>query len=221
MTPPDIAILARDEHVVAIAKPPGLLVHRTRESRDRVFLLQQAAALCDAYLYPVHRLDRATSGAILFALTPESARAFHEQLQHPETRKEYLALVRGDTPDAFVSERPLSGKPAHTEFTTLARFARCSLLRVRTRSGRRHQIRRHLSHLAHQVIGDTSHGKGKINRALRAEYDLPRLCLHADRLTMTHPLTGAPFVVHAPLHDDLRAFFLRLPDAPTELIAAL
>lgn len=219
--PPAIAVLYRDDHVVALDKPPGLLVHRTPESRDRVFLLQTAAAQLGRYLYPIHRLDRATSGLILFGLSSEAARRFHDALAAPEARKRYLALARGDAPDRFASDRPLSGKPARTCFETLARFHRSSLLRATIASGRRHQIRRHAAHLAHHLIGDTSYGKGKINRSLRERHALPRLCLHAHQLALSHPFTGEPLRLTCPLAPDLAAFFMRLDDAPTDLITRL
>lgn len=216
-----IRVVYRDEHVVALDKPSGLLVHRTPEARDRVFLLQEAARLVGAHLFPIHRLDRATSGAILFGLTSAAARAFHDALKTPEARKEYLVLCRGSAPERFASDRPLTGKAARTEFTRLFEVHRASLLRARLLTGRRHQIRRHLAHLAHQVIGDTSYGKGRINRALREEYGLPRLALHAERIALPHPLTGEPLTVHVPLAADLRAFLLRLPGAPAAQIASL
>ncbi|MFN0057941.1 MAG: pseudouridine synthase [Planctomycetota bacterium] len=223
-------VLYQDDVLVAVDKPAGVLVHRSAESRERNFVLQTLARQLGRTLYPVHRLDRATSGVLLFALTSAAAARLQLALADPiTTRKEYLALVRGSTPAQFICERPLTPidrrdlppQPARTEFEKLAEFARCSLIRARITSGRRHQIRRHLQGLAHQVIGDTSYGKGQINRALRAEFGLPRLFLHAERVTFVHPDSHASFTIHAPLAPDLRAFLLRLPDAPTELIGRL
>ena len=198
----------------------------TPAAPDRVVLLQTLRRQVGRHLYPVHRLDRQTSGVIAFALSSEAAAGLQAQLGRPETRKEYLVLARGAAPDAWCMCRPLSNdrgvkQVARTEFTTLARFARCSLLRARLFTGRRRQIRRHLDHAHHQAIGCTHHGKGKINRALRADYGLPRLALHAERLVTTHPVTGAALDIHAPLASDLRDFLLRLPDAPTALIEEL
>ncbi len=216
-----VPILHRDEQVVAVDKPPGLLVHRSREAPDRDVLLQRVRDQVGAHVYPVHRLDRPTSGVVLFALSSEATRALQEALRAPEARKEYLVLVRGSTPERFGSERPLGGKPACTEFERLAELSRCSLLRARLHTGRRHQIRRHLAHLAHQAIGDTRYGKGRINAFFRDTYGLPRLFLHAALLEVAHPATGEPLRVQSPLAADLRAFLRRLPDAPPDLIAAL
>ena len=142
------------------------------------------------------------------------------------TRKEYLALVRGGTPAEGETRRPLTAdngvkKEAHTSFEKIAELSRCSLLRVRIHTGRRHQIRRHLSHLAHQLIGDTSYGKGRINTFFREEYGLPRLFLHASRLEIDHPRTGERLEIFAPLADDLRRFLKRLPDHDASLLETL
>lgn len=216
-----IPVLYHDEHLVVVDKPGGLLVHRAPRATDRVVLLQLLRDQLGKHLYPVHRLDRPTSGVIAFAFSSEVARDLHDALKLPETRKEYLVLCRGSTPDLWESERPLSGKPARTEFRKLAEWSRCTLLRARLHTGRRHQIRRHLAHAAHQPIGDTNYGKGRINTFFRETYALPRLVLHAARLSVQHPVTGAPLDITAPLADDLRAFLLRLPDVDPDLVATL
>ena len=219
-------VLHRDEALVAVSKPGGLIVHRTPESTDRVFLLQELGAQLGRFLYPVHRLDRAASGVIVFALSSEAAAMLQAALQSPDARKEYLVLARGSAPGRFEVDRPLkneNGTPqeARTSFEKLAEMSRASLLRARIYTGRRHQIRRHLSRSAHQVIGDTTYGKGRINAFLREHYGLPRLFLHAERLEITHPLSGERLVIRAPLAEDLRGFLLRLPDCPVELVQAL
>ena len=221
-----IEILHLDDSLVAVSKPGGLLVHRTRISRDRVFLLQTLARQLDRTLYPVHRLDRAASGILVFGFSSEDARLLHGALKADPARKEYLTLVRGATPDAWESNRPLTGRSgarqeARTSFTTLARFFRLSLLRARIYTGRRHQIRRHLHHAAHQILGDTTYGKGRINQFFREEYGLPRLFLHATTLSFTHPRTGEVLTLQCPLAEDLRAFLLRLPDCDPDLVVTL
>jgi tRNA pseudouridine65 synthase len=215
-------VLYQDESLIAVAKPPGILVHRSSEARaDPHYLLQLVRDQVGRLVYPAHRLDRNTSGVVLFALGSDEARALQERLQASDARKEYLVLVRGSTPERFESRRPLSGKEAWTEFTKLAELSRSSLLRARLHTGRRHQIRRHLDHLGHQVIGDTRYGKGKINRFLRDTYGLPRMVLHAERVTLRHPLQDTPLQVHAPLATDLRAYLGRLPDVDPALVASL
>lgn len=202
----DLTILHLDERVVAIDKPPGLLVHRSRESADRVFVLQTLRDQIGRRVYPVHRLDRAASGVMVFGLDPDAARDLQEALRVGV--KEYLVLVRGETARCFASDRELTSdkgvkQSARTEFERIGTRRGFTLLRARPSTGRRHQIRRHLSHLGHQVVGDTQHGKGRINRWLREEYGLPRLFLHAWKLT-TPGLR-----LRAPLADDLAGFLRR------------
>ena len=218
-----IDILYQDEQVLVADKPPGLLVHRSRESSDRVFLLQQLRDQVGRYLYPVQRLDRAASGAISFALSSEAARDLPASLTSTTARKEYLVLVRGSAVDSGEIDRPLTGangkkKDALTRFEKIGEVYRSSLLKVRIFTGRRHQIRRHLAHLGHQVIGDTTYGKGKINRFLREEHGLPRMFLHCARLEFDHPGGAERVEVHAPLAEDLRAFLLSLPGCPPEIL---
>ncbi len=219
-------IIYQDEHIIAICKPGGILVHRSKESRDKVFVLQTLAEQIGQYIYPVHRLDRAASGVMVFALSSEDARLLQENLGSSETRKEYIALVRGISEEEWEMDRPLKNENgekqnARTEFKKIADFFRCSLLRARIHTGRRHQIRRHLSHHAHQIIGDTTHGKGKINRFFREEYGLPRLFLHARWLDVRHPRSQEMLHLESPLSSDLREFLLRLPEFPTSLIDSL
>jgi len=172
----------------------------------------------------------------VFGLSSAAARALNDALHDPATVKEYLALVRGRTAQAFESRRPLSkvrggpARPARTELTRLdvlkvprdppAPALDLSLLRARIRTGRLHQVRRHLHHCAHQVIGDTRYGKGRINRDLRARFGLPRLFLHAQRLRVAHP-AGGVLEVTEPLWPDLAAFLARLPGADPARLAEL
>ena len=218
-----IEILYQDEDILAANKPAALLVHRSRESSDRVFLLQMLRDQVERYLYPVQRLDRAASGAITFALSSEMARELQASLTSPAALKEYLVLVRGSAASSGEIDRPLTGangekKDALTRFEKIGEVYRSSLLRVRIFTGRRHQIRRHLAGLGHQVIGDTTYGKGKINRFLREEYGLPRMFLHCVRLGFEHPGSGERVEIRAPLAEDLRAFLLNLPGCPSQLL---
>jgi len=223
----DIDILHRDDALVVASKPGGMLVHRSPRSSDQVFFLQELGRLVGCHLYPVHRLDRAASGAIAMAFSSEVAKKLQANLSADDAVKEYIALVRGETPEQGESQRPLTDhntgvkKSAHTLFERIAVFSRCSLLRVRIRTGRHHQIRRHMSHLCHQMIGDTSHGKGKINTFFRENYGLPRLFLHAAVLDLRHPTAEGRLRVRSPLPKDLREFLLRLPDIDEELVAGL
>ena len=223
---PSIEVIYQDESFVAASKPGGLIVHRTSESSDKVFLLQELGAQLGRFLYPVHRLDRAASGVIVFAFSSEDARLLQETLNAPDSRKEYLVLARGSTPERWEVDRPLKNdagveQPARTSFEKIAEFFRLSLLRATIHTGRRHQIRRHLARSAHQVLGDSTYGKGKINQFFRDTYGLPRLFLHAAHLEIRHPRTGARLSLRAPLAGDLRDFLKRLPGCPEELLEGL
>jgi tRNA pseudouridine65 synthase len=210
-------ILYRDDDCIAVDKPPGMLVHRGPIAGDRCSVYQVLTAQLGERLFGVHRLDRAASGVLLFARSSAAAKALHDAVRAQSTVKEYLVAARDLTPESFTIDRPLAGRSgqaleARTECARIASIGRHSLLRVRIRSGRRHQIRRHLKHLAHNVLGDTTHGKGRINAYLREHYGLPRMFLHAWRLAFDHPVTGARVQVRAPLPDDLRSFLLRVPE---------
>lgn len=226
---PDAAepeILYLDDQLVAVNKTAGLLVHRSDiDRRETRFALQLVRDRLGRRVFPVHRLDRPTSGVLLFAFSGEGARLAAEALESTAAAKTYLAVVRGiageegliDYPLPDVTDRmefrPDSGgerRAAVTEFRRLAAAelpfavgphptARYSLLEVRLRTGRRHQIRRHLKHVFHPVIGDSTYGDGRHNRLFRDELGCGRLLLHAVELSFTHPITGQPLQITAPL----------------------
>jgi tRNA pseudouridine65 synthase len=201
-------LLYRSSALVAVNKPSGLAVHRG-QARDPEHALQLVRDSVNAYVYPVHRLDRATSGVLLFALSPEAARTVGAAFAAGGVEKHYLAIVRGNPPDRVIVDHPLSqddDKPpqeARTEFVTLARYGRYALVEAMPRTGRTHQIRRHLKHLSCPIIGDVRYGRGEHNRFFRSEYALHRLALHAASLTLTDPATGEPVTIRAPLPDEL------------------
>lgn len=210
-----LRLLFQDDHLVAIDKPPGLLVHRTGlDAGETRFAMQLLRDQIGQPVWPVHRLDKGTSGVLLFALDALTARRLGDAFQTGEgIRKTYLAIVRGWPADEGLIDHPLrrmpddmrTGReeiqPAQTRFRTLARhelpvphngFAstRCALVELHPLTGRRHQIRRHLKHMAHPIIGDSTHGKGPLNRALAAWLGHQRLWLHATGLALTHPVSG-------------------------------
>ena len=217
-----VPILWRDDHLVVVSKPPGVPVHRSAEHRDAGRpLLQRVRDAIATRVYPVHRLDRAVSGALVMALDSATAAGLQRALADPTAVKRYLALVRGTAPESATIERPLTNKRtrvvqdarSHMErvavYDTGPPFGPFSLVRVRIFTGRRHQIRRHLSHLRHQILLDTTYGKGAINRHFRAE-GLARMFLHAEHLAFAHPVTGEPLALDAPLWPDLAAWLERL-----------
>ena len=205
---PDIEIIYRDESVVAMNKPSGLAVHRGWAQGER-FAMTELRDLLGQWVYPVHRLDQAASGVLLFGLSSEAARALCERFERHEVEKQYLALVRGNPPDALCVDhalRPENGGPAqaaHTELRRLAQWGRYAWVEARPKTGRLHQIRRHLKHVSCPIIGDVRYGKGEHNRLFRERYGLHRLALHAARLTLPG-LDSAPLELEAPLPDDLQ-----------------
>lgn len=204
-----IRILHRDEHVVAVSKPAGMLVHRGMgASRDETFLLQAVRDLVGAFVHPIHRLDRPTEGVVLFALDSVSARALQEHWQTESVRKTYRAIVRGwISPDEGLRDEALDSpdngalQEARTRWRTLDRLAipwpcgphpglRLSLLELEPLTGRWHQLRRHLARMGHPIVGDTTHGDRHANHLLRDRLGWWRLHLEATTLLVPHPATG-------------------------------
>ncbi len=220
MSVPEIPLLHRDDTLVVVNKPAGLAVHRGM-SREKIVVLQLVRNLVGRHIYPVHRLDRATSGALLLALDPGTARLLQEQWESGGVEKRYLALVRGIPPEEGVIDSPVPRSPgvprvpAVTEYRRLAVFERYALIEARPLTGRLHQIRRHFKHISHPLIGDVRYGKGDHNRLFRERFGLHRLALHALSLGFDHPATGERLRVVAPVPEDLagplRAMGMPLP----------
>lgn len=217
-----LSICYRDAHIVAINKPHNLLVHRSRQARDHVVAVQLLRDQLNQPVWPVHRLDRATSGVLLFALNPETASRCGELFATRQVRKRYLAIVRGDPGANGHIDHPLRPpdgdtlQEAKTDWVRLAavdlpddgsdaRLRRCALLAIEPHTGRRHQIRRHLKHIRHPIAGDTTYGDGAFNRRLRHQFHCYRLLLHAADLWFPHPVTEAPLHIQAPAPDSMQA----------------
>jgi tRNA pseudouridine65 synthase len=207
---PPIDLIFVDDAVVVANKPSGLLVHRGWGDDDDVALFRVRDML-GAHVHPVHRLDRGTSGALLFARTREAAATLGRALESGRIDKSYLALVRGTPPDDGIIDHAIPKSEdgervaAVTRFRRLARSPvdRCSLVLAQPETGRLHQIRRHMHHISHPIVGDVKHGSGEINRHYRARYGLHRLALHARSIAFDHPTTGERVVAHAPVPEDL------------------
>lgn len=198
-----------DTWLVAVNKPSGEIVH-PGWARDVSTTLSRTRDALGERLFPAHRLDRGTSGVVLFSRDAVTARKLQESW--PRVAKHYLALVRGTPPSSGTIDHPVrqgehteARVPAVTHFTRLgvSPHARCSLVLARPETGRLHQIRRHFKHISHPLVGDVRYGKGDVNRAFRATVALHRLALHAHRVELTHPITGAALDLWAPLPDDL------------------
>jgi tRNA pseudouridine65 synthase len=218
-----LRILHQDEQIVAVDKPPGLLVHRTGlDAGETQFALQLLRDQLGRPVWPAHRLDKGTSGVLLFALDAETARILGQAFDAPDrVHKTYRAVVRGwpaaegmvDHPLRRMEDDARAGRTevqdAQTRYHTLARYelplpygdfavTRCALVELQPLTGRRHQLRRHMKHIAHPIIGDATHGKGPLNRAAAELLGLQRLWLHALRLALPHPVSGAPLCIEAP-----------------------
>lgn len=225
MTGP-IELLFVDDHVVVANKPSGLLVHRGWDNDDDVAMFRVRDALGGTHVHPLHRLDRGTSGALVFARNQDAARALAAAFEESRVEKVYVALVRGHMKEDagtidYAIQKAEDGPrvPAVTHFKTLARSPvdRCSLVEARPETGRLHQIRRHLRHIDHPLVGDVRHGSGPINRHYRTTYGLHRLALHALAIAFTHPVTGARVAADAPIPADLLAPFAQLGLTPPHL----
>lgn len=213
-----LRVLHLDDDLVAIDKPPGLLVHPSGlDAHETITAWQLLRDQLGHPVWPLHRLDKATSGVLLFARHADAARRWRAAFEANTVRKRYLALVRGWPPMHGVIDYPLARDPeqpsagqarlsALTRFERLACFdwpfsthsqhptSRYALVAVEPVTGRRHQIRRHFKHIAHPLVGDTTHGKGAHNRAVAQWLGVHRLWLHAEEIT----LPGGPCVQAPP-----------------------
>lgn len=207
---PDIEFLYRDAELVAVNKPAGLAVHRGWAD-DEQFAMTLVRDALGQWVYPVHRLDRGASGVLLFGLSPAAARALCERFEARDVDKTYWALVRGAPPERALIDHPLrpesgaGAQPALTEVRRLTQLGRYAWVEAKPRTGRLHQIRRHLKHISCPLIGDVRYGKGEHNRLFRERYQLRRLALHAAALTLPKWRREATLCIEAPLPPDLRA----------------
>ena len=207
-------ILYQDEYLVAINKPNGLLVHRSPIAADASeFALQIVRDMLGRHVYPIHRLDRKTSGVLLFALDSVSARAFQQAMESDHSQKRYLAIVRGYFPGEINLNHPLTNDDGKTqEAETLFRCiktteieipfgkhstSRYSLIEAFPKTGRMHQIRKHLDHLRHPIIGDRPWGCNKQNKLFLEKWELNNMMLHADSINIIHPFSNEKLFINA------------------------
>ncbi len=221
-----LPVLHIEDDFVAVSKPSGLLVHRDDHHPDAPAALQIVRDQTGRHLYPFHRLDRATSGILLFAFSSAAAAALQASLAAPDADKQYMALLRWpgsnrELGDAWTCDRALHdekdiAREARTDFALVQAFHRCALVECRIHTGRYHQIRRHANHSGRHVLGDTTHGKGRINAAFRERYGLMRLFLHLQRIRLRHPSGGQPLEITDPMPKELTSVLdrLRAEDAP-------
>ena len=215
-------IIYEDEDLVVINKPSGIMVHKTSITEDKVFILQLLRNQVGKRLYPVHRLDRGTSGVLLFATSGKVAGLIQKQFREKQVLKKYTAIVRGFLPEQGTIDSPLkngdgSFSEARTDYIPLKKTekpysisryptSRYSLLEIYPLSGKFHQIRRHLAHIRHPVIGDKKHGDCKHNKYFTQEFGLSRMLLHANMLHIIHPVTEEKMVLMADYDPDFNRF---------------
>lgn len=220
-----IDILFQDDHILAVHKPAGIPVHPNPLTGPGPDALRLAREASGRWVYPVHRLDAATSGVLLFGLSREAARELAFLFRDRKVQKRYLAVARGWFPgdvDLCYPLREEAGKEP-VEATTLFRLlgraelpesvgrhpsARFSLVEAIPRTGRMHQIRKHLHHLSHHLIGDTTYGDGTWNRFFRQRFSLHRMMLFSIEMSLPNPFGKEPLLFRAPLPAGvLPAFF--------------
>lgn len=214
-----LEIIYRDEHLIAINKPHGLLVHRSSIAADASeFALQLLRDQIGMKVNPVHRIDRKTGGILLFAFNKEVEIAMQKAFMENQVSKKYLAIVRGHTPDAEDIDYPLRKEngtlqDAFTSYTTLKRAeldiafgkhptSRYSLVEAVPTTGRMHQLRKHLSHIFHPIIGDRTHGCNKQNKLFLEQWEMTTMLLHASQLAFVHPITGMEVKIQAILQPE-------------------
>lgn len=210
-----LPILFSDSHLTIIHKPPGMLVHRTSIADDNEpVALQLLRDQTGRQVFPVHRIDRPTSGIVIFAHTPELTKLLQEQLAGPDSRKQYTALVRGWMPEAVDCHRDVKNdrgvlKEAFTRFVPVEQFelplstdryptARFTIVDAFPHTGRWHQIRQHLAQLRHYILNDRVHGDGKQNKIFTQQLGIHDMFLHARKIRIIHPVTGDVLEVDAP-----------------------
>ncbi len=216
-----LEIIYQDEYLVAINKPHGLLVHQSSIARDATeFALQMLRDQLGKHVSPVHRLDRKTSGILLFAFDKVSETFMQQQFMNSETDKRYLAIVRGYTEDSMDIDYPLAKEngtlqEAFTHFKTLDRAeievpfgkhatSRYSLVEAKPLTGRMHQLRKHFSHILHPIIGDRTHGCNKQNKLFKERWQMETMLLHASELTFIHPVGADRIHLHANIHAEFK-----------------
>lgn len=216
-----LEIIYQDEYLVAINKPHGLLVHRSPIATNAdTFAVQELRNQLDQHVYPVHRLDRKTSGVLLFALDTDTLRQMQQAFAERKVEKDYIAIVRGYTDDEDTIDYALTNdkgkeQDAVTHYQTLERTeipvpfgkhatSRYSLVAVKPETGRMHQIRKHFAHILHPIIGDRPHGCNKQNRLFKEKWQMTTMLLHARQLEFKHPVSQNTMQLKAEVQSEFR-----------------
>ncbi len=223
----NLEILYQDDFIIAINKPHGLLVHRSPiATNTNEFAVQILRNQIGKWVYPAHRLDRKTSGVLLFALNEKVNSLLQQQFFEQKVNKVYHAIVRGFTDDEGIINYPLKKdegtiQEAITRYKTIAKSEidvsfgkhatlRYSLVEVFPETGRMHQIRKHFAHIFHPIIGDRPHGCNKQNKLFKEKWNMHTMLLHASELHFTHPFFNKKIIVKAPLHKEFKRMLFEL-----------
>ncbi len=237
-SPPALKVLYQDDYIVAIDKPPGMLVHRSPiDKHETVFAVQTLRDQLGAHVYPAHRLDRPTSGVLLFSFNSQIAAQIGQQMMDKQVTKVYHAVVRGFVHHtgmvdyalkyrydkiADKHKRPQQAPQQATPiYQTVAQYevpepvgkyqsARYSLMKLLPSTGRKHQLRRHMVHIRHPIIGDTTHGDGKQNKFAKSHFTFANLALSCTQMGFVHPVSGQWVNVNSDVHNELRRFIEQL-----------
>ncbi|SFH26114.1 pseudouridine synthase [Pedobacter insulae] len=216
-----LEIIYQDDHLIAINKPHGLLVHRSKIANDATeFALQMLRDQIGRQVSPVHRLDRKTSGVLLFAFEKDVEIAMHKQFQEGLVAKKYLAILRGYAPEQMDIDYPLAKEngnmqEAFTSFISLQRAeiavpfgkhetSRYTLIEACPKTGRMHQLRRHFAHIFHPIIGDRKHGCNKQNKFFKEQFDMTTMLLHATEIAFKHPVSGVDVKLNAKIQTEFK-----------------
>jgi len=214
-----LEIIHEDEQIIAINKPHGLLVHKSNLAKDaEEFALQKLRNQVGHRVYTTHRLDRKTAGALIFAKSKDVQKEINLVFQNKAITKTYLAIVRGYTDDSGNIDYPLTNdkgkvKNAITDYKTLERLeipvsfgkfstSRYSLVELKPQPGRYHQLRKHMAHIYHPIIGDRPHGCNKQNRFWKEQFGLREMLLHAYNLEFN--FKGESLIIKAPLSNTFK-----------------
>lgn len=214
-------ILYEDDELVAINKPYGYFVHRTfLNNTAKEIALYKLRDQIGKKVYPVHRLDRKTSGVLVYALNSQMLRLMNDQFMNAEVEKEYIAIVRGYTDDEVTIDYAITNdrgklQEAVTVLHTLQKSeiplphgkfqtSRYSLVRLIPQTGRMHQLRKHTSHIFHPIIGDRPHGCNKQNKLFLENFNLTQMMLHAKTLSFQHPTSEKRIAIKADYSDEFK-----------------
>jgi tRNA pseudouridine65 synthase len=216
-----LEIIYQDDHLIAINKPHGLLVHRSKIANDATeFALQMLRDQIGKHVSPVHRLDRKTSGVLLFAFEKDVEIAMHKQFQEALVEKKYLAILRGYAPEQMDIDYALAKEngnmqDAFTSFKSLQyaeiavpfgkhETSRYTLVEASPKTGRMHQLRRHFAHIFYPIIGDRKHGCNKQNKFFKEQFELTTMFLHASEIAFIHPVNGDQVKLKATIQPEFK-----------------